>query len=101
MRIEQARFGGHILNSENGAIMSDTHLFRVSIDLRVSDSRSLFDAALRHATELGSLMSRDDALNALTADDGSIDVPACLAVLLDPDAPLPGTDIEEATIASL
>jgi hypothetical protein len=46
-------------------------------------------------------MSRDDALNALTADDGSIDVPACLAVLLDPDAPLPGTDIEEATIASL
>jgi len=81
--------------------MSDTHLFRVSMDLRVSDSRSLFDAALRYATEPGSSMSRDDALNALTADDGSIDVPACLAVLLDPDAPPAGTDIENATITRL
>lgn len=78
--------------------MSDAPCFRVSLVVRVTDSRSLFDAAMRRATEPGSLLDRDEARSKLTGDDGSIDVSACLATMLDPDAPPAGTDILEGTI---
>ncbi|CAG4923404.1 hypothetical protein R69919_05099 [Paraburkholderia gardini] len=80
--------------------MPDAKCFRVSLDIRVFDEQTLFDAAFRHATEPGSLLSRDDALKLLMLGDG-IDVPACLATLLDPDAPPAGTDIQEATIEKI
>lgn len=80
--------------------MPDAKCFRVSLDIRVFDEKALFDAAFRHATEPGSMMSNEDATKLLMLE-GSIDVPACLTTLLDPDAPPPGTDIRDATIEKI
>lgn len=80
--------------------MPDTNCFRVSLDICVLDQQALYASALRHANEPGSLMSAMGALSLLN-DDGSIDVRACLATLLDPDAPPAGTDILTGTIERL
>lgn len=80
--------------------MPDTNCFRVSLDVRVFDEKSLYQSAVRHATEPGNLLSAVDTLELLT-EDGSIDVRACLATLLDPDAPPAGTAIQHATIERL
>lgn len=80
--------------------MPDTNCFRVSFDVRVVDQKALFESALRHANDPGTLLSAVDNLKLLN-DDGIIDVRACLATLLDPDAPPAGTEIQHAAIERL
>lgn len=80
--------------------MPDTNCFRVSLDVRVFDEKALYESAVRHATEPEKLLSAVSTLELLT-EDGTIDVRACLATLLDPDAPPAGTDIQDATIERL
>ncbi|MFL9995314.1 hypothetical protein PQR34_32045 [Paraburkholderia sediminicola] len=80
--------------------MPDTPCFRVSLDVRVIDQKALYDAAQRCVSEPGTLLSAVDTL-ALRTDDGSIDVRACLATLLDPGAAPAGTDLLNGTIERL
>ncbi|MFM0154887.1 hypothetical protein [Paraburkholderia sediminicola] len=80
--------------------MPDTTCYRVSLDIRVLDQKALYASAVHHATDPGTLLSAVETLPLLT-DDGSIDVRACLATLLDPCAPPAGMEIQNATIDPL
>lgn len=64
--------------------------YTFTLDLRVCDPISLYEAAFKHATQVDGLSSTE-AKSYLT-DYTEVDVEACLAMLLDPGY-LDGCDI--------
>jgi hypothetical protein len=70
--------------------------YRVHLDLEVYDERALFNTALKHARSTGS--SHTEAMELLMPDGQTIDVSACLIMLLDPGESPSGLTILESSV---